>query len=200
MSVKLPLPRAGRDPRYSGFTNQQLLLLLLICFPIALIIVGMVVTLAQRSAPQRYEPVRDVEPSSRMAPDPVDQSTQPSGLPPVQSGFRGQSSGSEEMARRDLSAPRPCHYQDRVGGLVESFTCNISTRSNVRGDRVVVVRWSDGETSNYVFRGSGVVETWYKGKQDVGSYRQASLEGAPFVRIDARKDRDVTWLPMDVLP
>jgi hypothetical protein len=63
-----------------------------------------------------------------------------------------------------------------------------------------VVRWSDGETSNYVFRGGGTVETWYKGKQDVGAYRQASLEGSPFIRIDARKDRDVTWLPVDVLP
>lgn len=92
-----------------------------------------------------------------------------------------------------------CQYQPREGAEMEQFTCNISTRTNDNQDRVVEVKWSDGKSSNYIFRPDGSVETWFQGKQDSGRYRRESLKGDSFVRIDAQKDRDVTWLPISVL-
>ena len=56
--------------RHAGFTNQQALLLLLICFPVGLIFLGLIVMLLQRPAPQATAPTesapqRPVEPETR---------------------------------------------------------------------------------------------------------------------------------------
>ena len=56
--------------RQTGFTNQQALLLLLICFPVGLIFLGLIVMLLQRpvpqaAAPSESAPQRPVEPETR---------------------------------------------------------------------------------------------------------------------------------------
>jgi len=103
--------------------------------------------------------------------------------------------GSETPDR----ANEDCSYQAKEGAEMEQYTCTISRYINANQDRVVRVTWSDGKSSAYVFRADGSVETWFQGKQDFGSYRQQLRMGARFVRIDAQKDRDITWLPASVL-
>jgi len=39
-----------------GFTNQQAIVVLMICFPIGLIVIGFIVTLLQRPTPQIVQP------------------------------------------------------------------------------------------------------------------------------------------------
>lgn len=98
-----------------------------------------------------------------------------------------------------IAAQDVCAYQERQGSEFQKFACSISSRINVNRDRVIMVRWSDGQWSNYVFRNNGSVETWFRGKQDDGFYRRERLGTRDFVRIDARKDGDVTWLPASIL-
>ena len=56
--------------RQAGFTNQQALLVLLVCFPVGLIFLGLMVVLLQRPVPQsaappQSAPQRPAEPEPR---------------------------------------------------------------------------------------------------------------------------------------
>ena len=58
--------------RQAGFTNQQALLLLLICFPVGLIFLGLLVMLLQRPIPQPVSPSESA-PQRPAEPEPLDE-------------------------------------------------------------------------------------------------------------------------------
>ena len=61
-----------RQHRQAGFSNQQALLVLLICFPIGLIFLGLVVVLLQKPAPQATAPSQPA-PAAPSLPEPKEQ-------------------------------------------------------------------------------------------------------------------------------
>lgn len=76
--------------RQAGFTNQQALLLLLICFPVGLIFLGLMVMFLQRPAPQ---PAAPSESAAQRSAEPEPRDERPSEIQPRKSIPQVPSSG-----------------------------------------------------------------------------------------------------------
>lgn len=153
--------------RTAGFTNQQVLLLLLIAVPISLIGIGLVITVVVRhEAPQTtLGPAPVEEPTGREAPTNIVE--QPTPVEPQAST----AIPLANQARGESSSRSNCWFQMESGGRLIGSHCSISQRSNANGDRVFdvvepsglkrsVVLW-DNDEAEVLLLGQRYMGNWY---------------------------------------
>lgn len=160
----------------AGFSNQQALLALLLIFPIGLMGLGLVITVAMRSntttatqpsAPPSAPAFPDPQPIAAAAPTP----TQPKAL-------------ANPSTR---STGNTCWFQMQQGGSLVGDRCMVSERINTNGDRVFDVIEPSGLKRTVVLWDNDAVEVFLDGQRYTGEWHtdddgdvRVSLPGGTF--------------------
>ena len=162
----------------SGFSNQQALLALLLVFPIGLMGLGLVITIAMRSntttATQPSAP-----PSAPAIPDP-----QPiAAAPPAPTTTRPKALANSSTR----STGNTCWFQMQQGGSLVGDRCMVSERINTNGDRVFDVIEPSGLKRTVVLWDNDAVEVFLDGQRYTGEWHtdddgdvRVSLPGGTF--------------------
>ena len=159
-----------RHPSTAGFSNQQALLALLVVFPLGMMCIGMVVTLALRStsvstaqapAPAIQTPAQSASPASEQ-PEIVRPAPAPS--TPVKP------LANPGSANPTPSSANTCWFQMQRGGPLIGDRCSVTQRVNVNGDRVFDVIEPSGLKRAVVLWENDEVEVFLEGKRYTGSW------------------------------
>lgn len=149
----------------AGFSNQQALLLLLITFPIGLIGVGLVITVAIRpqspqvtqTSPATVEqPIRVEEPTTT-----VDPTNLVEPQPATQKPLANQANSNTVSN---------CWFQMEKEGRLIGSRCNISLRVNANGDRVFDVVEATGLKRSIVLWDNKEAEVFLKEQRYTGNW------------------------------
>lgn len=143
---------------------------LLIAFPIGLIGIGLVITLAMKpkAAPTAQAPAPiSLPPSEEMAPEiespPTAEMPTPD-EPPTPKPLTNQAS-------RKNSSGSTCWFQMETGGQLIGYRCSISQRINANGDKVYDVIEPSGLKRSIVLWDNNEAEVFLKGQGYAGNWR-----------------------------
>lgn len=163
----MALPRRSQSTE-AGFSNQQALLILLIAFPIALIGLGLVITVAMRpQAPQAAQAPAPIEEPAREEETTTNRET-PSliELPsPTPKPLAGQTSGYSNNRSN-------CWFQMDTGGRLIGNRCRVSQRINANGDKVVDVIEATGLKRTVVLWDNNEAEVFLQEQRYTGNWSE----------------------------
>lgn len=178
--------RSFRNVSTAGFSNQQALLALLIVFPIGMIGIGVVVTLAMRSnsISTAQAPAPAMETPSTNAPAQEEQDT-------ISQAAPTHSTAAKPLANpgssNTTSSENTCWFQMQRGGDLIGDRCSVTQRVNVNGDRVFDVIEPSGIKRAVVLWENDEVEVFLEGKRYAGNWHvdddgdvRVSLPGGTF--------------------
>jgi len=161
------MPQPRRSVAAAGFSTQQALLLLLIAFPIGLIGIGVVMTVAMRPQPPQVtqaspapveQPAREEEPTTIVeSRNLVEQ--QPATAKPLANQVSGNSSTASN-----------CWFQMESGGRLIGSRCDISQRVNANGDRVFDVVEPTGLKRSVVLWDNKDAEVFLENQRYTGNW------------------------------
>ena len=162
--------------KYSGFSNQMALILLLIAFPVGLIGFGSVLILFWHNS--KTEIVRGDASSEESAQ--ADGSSVPNATSEVFPSKQYkpnlmQPSQQEPLANSVVRNPRSnrstCWFQMQRGGDLKGFNCTILSRINVNGDRIFDVIEPSGLKRSVVLWENKTVEVVLDGNRYLGNWQ-----------------------------
>ena len=161
--------RIKTNARSTGFSNQQALLALLVVFPIGMIGLGMVITLAMRSnsLSSAQAPSPPVETPSAPATPPAPEPQPVPDITPPQPAPRSKALANPVRAERSGNT---CWFQMQRGGSLIGDRCNVTQRVNVNGDRVFDVIEPSGLKRAVVLWENDDVEVFLNGQRYKGNW------------------------------